>query len=144
MRNNIVCLSQRDLTKAWSQQLSAELTIKFGCIDDAHQLLQDFQPELMVLDIRDEPEALATVEMFGRWQPRLRTLLIVADDCEEKQLMHYLLAGAMGYVRTTELNNQLQRAILAVQQGQAWIPRQAVSSFINTITSLGQRPPALS
>ncbi len=112
--------------------------ISFGSPDEIRMLVSRLRPDVVVFDIRENKEGLAQVEALRRWQPRVRILLIVDDKEDDQVLLRYLFAGVMGYVTQSHLPMRMGAAILAVNQGQAWVPRQAVTHFIDAMAALDQ------
>lgn len=135
MKIKVVCLSD---DKALAPCLGdlAEFDLDHGTREDAATLLRNHHPDVVVLDIREYHGALALVEALRRWQTGVRILLIVDDQEDDQVLLRLLFAGVMGYVNHSHVPTRLRAAVLAVQQDQAWVPRQAVTHFIDTIAAL--------
>lgn len=137
MKIKVTCLSADKGLEHYLQSPD-EFELSIGLPQEARALLNCSQPDVIVLDIRGHHEALALVEAVRGWQPGGRTLLLVDDKEDEQVLLRFLFAGAMGYIHQSHIASRLRAAVLAVQQDQAWVPREVVAHFIDTLTALKQ------
>ncbi len=135
MKTKVVCLTTDRGLEQVLQSLG-EFELNIGSQQEARALLNYSNPDVVVLDIRGRHEALALVEAMRRWQPGARILLFVDDKEDDQVLLRFLFAGAMGYIHQSHIASRLRTAILAVQQDQAWVPRQVISHFIDTLAAL--------
>ncbi len=137
MNNRVLCLSNDNGLAARLGTLDG-LDLKHASPSHAQTWLESIHPDVVVLDIRDDSAALTRIEALQRWQPGVRILLIVDEQEDDQVLLRFLFAGVVGYITHLQAQRCLHTTIVALQQNQAWLPRQMVSQLIDTITTLNK------
>ncbi len=68
-------------------------------------------------------------------------LLFVRENFDRKQAFSLLRLGAKGLLSYADTKHQLARALQAVARGGFWVPRELLSSFVDSVLRSGRRRP---
>ncbi|GAB4265290.1 MAG: hypothetical protein Kow0065_16110 [Methylomicrobium sp.] len=60
-------------------------------------------------------------------------ILFVTDRMNEEEIIDCLISGAQGYLQIDELDKYADKAINAVKQGEAWIPRRIAALMLDKL-----------
>jgi DNA-binding NarL/FixJ family response regulator len=109
--------------------------------DQAVQSYADFQPDLVLMDLRMPVKdgVQATTEIRHRF-PAARILMLTTFDGDE-DIHRALEAGAQGYVLKNSTGETLIPALRAIAAGQHWIPKEVATrlAFRKTFQELTDR-----
>lgn len=134
MALRIVCLSSNASIRRYVADALPSHALYFGLPEEANILLNNYQPDIILVDMINQPNGVTLVDCLHKMRINTPLILVVKDIDNEEQLMQFLFAGAIGYVQFSHLKNTLSKAVEAVSQGQAWVPRKSVSLLIDTVT----------
>ncbi len=65
------------------------------------------------------------------------SLVVVGENLPEEAVFHCLLAGAKGYQEFRTLPDYLERLMLAISRGEAWVSRKMVSKLLDALRERG-------
>ncbi|MBI4455037.1 MAG: response regulator transcription factor [Acidobacteria bacterium] len=104
-------------------------------LPDETQIVAQFMPDVVVFDISTvQIELPMFVRTCKQVSPHTKLLVIGANDNAEV-VTRALRAGAKGYLNILCFPDEIISATKAVHGGNAWIPRRAMSEFIDEIAS---------
>jgi DNA-binding NarL/FixJ family response regulator len=79
-------------------------------------------------------EGFALLRALAGEYPAPSTILLTDKSVLEEQIIQGMNAGARGYINYEALSSQLVKAVRAVGQGEAWIPRQTLGRILDRAT----------
>lgn len=96
----------------------------------------NFQPDVVLVDIGTfEKSAQALEELVQKHSREVPVLLLTREDGLE-MLLAGLKGGAVGFVKLSASINDLQRAILAVAEGNTWCDAKAFQRVMSFLPAL--------
>lgn len=102
-------------------------------------MLQKVQAEMLLLDLTSlGVEGVKGIFKFSRLYPSLLIIVLSASPSIKEELA-VLKAGARGYCNQNISAELLRKAVKKVQQGEVWITRKLIPSFIEEVATLNQR-----
>jgi DNA-binding NarL/FixJ family response regulator len=98
--------------------------------DEAQRLIQELQPDIVLLDIRmPGPSALSTVQFIKNNFPKIKTIILSAYD-DEIYVRSLIPLGISGYILKDEVPETLIRAITAIQNGDTWFSHKIIEILV--------------
>jgi DNA-binding NarL/FixJ family response regulator len=61
------------------------------------------------------------------------SVVVIADELSEKEVLNCLLAGANGYQQLNELSDYAIRLVTAMDAGEAWITRRMTATLLTSL-----------
>jgi DNA-binding NarL/FixJ family response regulator len=107
-----------------------------ACIQEVAELfskLNDTEPSIVLIDFSLISEA--SYSMFAelrRSHPKTQ-IIFLCDEADQVKLLDAFRHGASGYLETKDREAFLAKAIQAVSDGEAWVPRQFVSKIVERL-----------
>jgi DNA-binding NarL/FixJ family response regulator len=94
------------------------------------------RPRILLLDLRlSEGEGVALLPVLRRKSPRTRVLLLTSR-ASEAHILDALSHGARGFLERKAVATFLAKAVVAVDAGEAWVPRRMVGKIVERLASL--------
>lgn len=109
-------------------------------VRDALDVLDDFQPALLMLDLGlGDDFALAALPRLRQAAPQAR-ILVLTSMPEDLYAERCLRAGADGFVAKTSLSTTLLDAVHTVLAGQIWVSPERRDALLRRATGRGATP----
>jgi len=110
-----------------------EIVAEVGTADEALQVAEEHQPDVLVMDIRlpGESGIVACEKIVARW-PDIKVIMLTSFD-DDSLIFKALQAGASGYVLKQVGNQSLIDALDAVRQGKAMLDPSVTLRLIDHI-----------
>lgn len=94
------------------------------------------RPRVLLLDLRlSEGDGVALLPVLRRKSPRTRVLLLTSR-ASEARILDALSCGARGSLDRKAAPTFLAKAVMAVDAGEAWVPRRMVGKIVERLASL--------
>jgi DNA-binding NarL/FixJ family response regulator len=116
---------RREVRKILEEITGVEVTGEAGNRRELFELLRQFSPKLVILDISlPDLRAREGIQLIKSHCPETKVLIMVMDQGSE-YLAHGLAAGAAGVLPKQYVAGQIAPAIAAIRQGKIYLPPQA-------------------
>lgn len=116
---------RQELRKILEEIPGIKVTGEAGNRQELFELLEQSQPEMVILDISIPGlRAGEGTQLIKGQYPKIKVLIMVMDH-EREYLDHGLAAGAAGILPKQYLAGQISRAIATVRQGKIYLPPPA-------------------
>jgi len=100
-------------------------------VADTFTKLNDTEPTIALIDFSLVSEArYAMLAELRRSHPKTKVIFL-CDGADQTKLIDAFRHGASGYLETKDRDAFLAKAIQAVSNGEAWVPRQFVSKIVD-------------
>ena len=118
--------------------LSRHINIQvIACVNDVADIftkLTDAEPTIVLIDFSVVGEAhYAMLAELRRSHPKTRVIFL-CDGADQTKLIDAFRHGASGYLETKDREAFLAKAIHAVSDGEAWVPRHFVTKIVERLT----------
>lgn len=119
--------------------LAAEQTVEvLGVVTgglEAIAATAELKPRILLFDFNLlQQDAALLLSSVRRNSPSTRVILLT-DCLSEAEILETLLHGAAGYIDTNNIAAFLLKAIRAVDEGEAWLPRRMLAEIVNRLNS---------
>ena len=102
-------------------------------IAEAFNKLSDTEPCIVLIDFTLLNEAnYSMLTELRRSHPKTQAIFL-CDSIDQAKLIDAFRHGASGYLETKDREAFLAKAIQAVADGEAWVPRQFVSKIVERL-----------
>lgn len=102
-------------------------------IAEIYNKLSDTEPCIVLLDFTLLSEAnYSMLTELRRSHPKTQVIFL-CDSIDQAKLIDAFRHGASGYLETKDREAFLAKAIQAVSDGEAWVPRQFVSKIVERL-----------
>ena len=103
-------------------------------VADIFTKLTDIEPTIVLIDFSVVSEAhYAMLAELRRSHPKT-SVIFLCDGADQTKLIDAFRHGASGYLETKDREAFLAKAIQAVSNGEAWVPRQFVTKIVERLT----------
>ncbi|MCU1492000.1 MAG: two component transcriptional regulator, LuxR family protein [Acidimicrobiaceae bacterium] len=104
-----------------------------GGVADAYCLIEERQPDVVVIDYRlpDGDGASATVEIVRRW-PGTKVVMLSAEGGDEL-LALAIRAGCFGFLPKERAGAELATAVRAAQRGEFFVPTDVLAGLLERL-----------
>ena len=107
-----------------------------ACVNDIADIfakLTDTDPTIALIDFSVVSEArYAMLTELRRSHPNTKVIFL-CDGADQSKLVDAFRQGAAGYLETKDRDAFLAKAIQAVSNGEAWVPRTFVSKIVERL-----------
>jgi DNA-binding NarL/FixJ family response regulator len=107
-----------------------------ACVNDVADIftkLNDTEPTIALIDFAVVSEAhYAMLTELRRSHPKTKVILL-CDGADQTKLIDAFRHGASGYLETKDRDAFLAKAIQAVNDGEAWVPRHFVTKIVERL-----------
>lgn len=108
-----------------------------ACVNDVPDIftkLNDTEPAIALIDFSAVSEAhYAMLAELRRSHPKTKVILLCDGD-DQSKLIDAFRHGASGYLETKDRDAFLAKAIQAVGNGEAWVPRHFVTKIVERLS----------
>ena len=108
-----------------------------ACVNDVADIfakLTDTEPTIALIDFSIVSEAnYAMLAELRRSHPKTKVIFL-CDGADQTKLIDAFRHGASGYLETKDRAAFLVKAIQAVSDGEAWVPRHFVTKIVERLT----------
>ena len=108
-----------------------------SCVNDVADIftkLTDTEPTIVLIDFSVVSEAhYAMLTELSRSHPKTKVIFL-CDGADQSKLIDAFRHGASGYLETKDREAFLAKAIQAVINGEAWVPRHFVTKIVERLT----------
>ena len=108
-----------------------------ACVNDVADIfptLTDTEPTIALIDFSVVSEAhYAMLTELRRSHPKTKVIFL-CDGADQSKLIDAFQHGASGYIETKDREAFLAKAIQAVSNGEAWVPRHFVTKIVERLT----------
>lgn len=107
-----------------------------ACVNDVADIftkLNDTEPTIALIDFSVVSEAhYAMLAELRRSHPKTKVIFL-CDGADQAKLIDAFRHGASGYLETKDREAFLAKAIQAVSDGEAWVPRHFVTKIVERL-----------
>ena len=107
-----------------------------ACVNDVADIfatLTDTETTIVLIDFSVVSEAhYAMLAELRRSHPTTKVIFL-CDGADQSKLIDAFRHGASGYLETKDREAFLAKAIQAVSNGEAWVPRQFVGKIVDSL-----------
>lgn len=107
-----------------------------ACLNDANDLftrLTETEPMIVLIDYTAITEAhYPLLTQLHRSYPKTKVILL-CEGVEQAKIIEVFRYGASGYVEAKDREDFLTKAIYAINDGEAWVPRLFASNIIDRL-----------
>ena len=107
-----------------------------ACVNDVADIftkLNDTEPTIALIDFSVVSEAhYAMLAELRRSHPKTKVIFL-CDGADQAKLIDAFRHGASGYLETKDRDAFLAKAIQAVSDGEAWVPRHFVTKIVERL-----------
>lgn len=108
-----------------------------ACVNDVADIftkLNDAEPTIALIDFSAVSEShYAMLAELRRSHPKTKVILLCDGD-DQSKLIDAFRHGASGYLETKDRDAFLAKAIQAVGNGEAWVPRHFVTKIVERLS----------
>jgi len=108
-----------------------------ACVNDVADIfskLTEIEPTIALIDFSVVSEAhYAMLTELRRCHPKTKVIFL-CDGADQTKLIDAFRHGASGYLETKDREAFLAKAIHAVSDGEAWVPRHFVTKIVERLT----------
>ncbi len=118
---------------ALSRQKDIQVIACVNDVADIFSKLTDTEPTIVLIDFSVVSEAHhAMLTELRRSHPKSK-LIFLCDGVDQTKLVDAFRHGASGYIETKDREAFLAKAIQAVSNGEAWVPRHFVTKIVERL-----------
>ena len=137
-RVSLIIVGSQASIAASLMTLSRQKNIQvIACVNDVADIftkLTDTEPIIVLIDFSVITEAhYAMLAELRRSHPNTKVMFL-CDGTDQTKLIDAFRHGASGYLEAKDRETFLVKAIQAVSNGEAWVPRQFVSKIVDRLT----------
>jgi DNA-binding NarL/FixJ family response regulator len=119
---------------ALSQHKNIQLIACVNDVADIFSKLTDSEPTITLIDFSLVSEAhYAMLAELRRTHPKTKVIFL-CDGADQAKLIDAFRHGASGYLEAKDRDAFLAKAIQAVSNGEAWVPRHFVTKIVERLT----------
>jgi DNA-binding NarL/FixJ family response regulator len=100
---------------------------------DLPQFLADQEFKLALVGLHGDKLPLPLVGTIHGLRPDVR-LIVMGPDADDESILQAISAGAKAYLEASSTPQQVEQAIMIVNQGSIWAPRRVLSIFVDRAT----------
>jgi DNA-binding NarL/FixJ family response regulator len=101
-------------------------------------------PDLLLLDIDDFSADEAPFQIaYLLSQAQATRVLLLTSGVDYPLILDALAAGARGYLDHTQIDGFLAKAVVKVNEGEAWVPRKMVGKILDRLVDTSFSRPVL-
>ena len=97
------------------------------------QFLADQEFKLALIGLHGDKLPLPLVGTIHGMRPDVR-LVVMGPDADDEVILQAITAGAKAYLEASASPQQVEQAIMIVNQGSIWAPRRILSIFVDRAT----------
>jgi DNA-binding NarL/FixJ family response regulator len=97
------------------------------------QFLADQEFKLALIGLHGERLPLPLVGTIHGLRPEVK-LVVMGPDADDEVILQAITAGAKAYLEASASPQQVEQAIMIVNQGSIWAPRRVLSIFVDRAT----------
>ena len=97
------------------------------------QFLPDQEFKLALIGLHGDKLPLPLVGTIHGMRPDVR-LVVMGPDADDEVILQAITAGAKAYLEASASPQQVEQAIMIVNQGSIWAPRRVLSIFVDRAT----------
>jgi DNA-binding NarL/FixJ family response regulator len=97
------------------------------------QFLADQEFKLALIGLHGDKLPLPLVGTIHGMRPDVR-LVVMGPDADDEVILQAITAGAKAYLEASASPQQVEQAIMIVNQGSIWAPRRVLSIFVDRAT----------
>ena len=136
-RVSLIIVGSQASIAASLMALSRDRNIQvIACVSDVADIftkLNDTEPTIALIDFSLVSEArYAMLAELRRSHPKTKVIFL-CDGADQSKLIDAFRHGASGYLETKDREPFLAKAIQAVNDGEAWVPRHFVTKIIERL-----------
>jgi len=124
-----------DRTNRIKSELSA-VQANVSCVDDevkALNVLEQSSSVVVLLNFNMMQQQTAEyIEVLVRANSTC-SIVVIADELAEKEILNCLLAGAKGYQQLNQLKEYSNRLVTVMDAGEAWITRRMTATLLDSL-----------
>ena len=119
---------------ALSRDKNIQVTACVNDVADIFTKLTDTEPTIVLIDFSFVSEAhYAMLTELRRSHPKSKVIFL-CDGADQTKLIDAFRHGALGYIETKDREAFLAKAIQAVSNGEAWVPRHFVTKIVERLS----------
>ncbi|MGH7817838.1 MAG: response regulator [Candidatus Binatia bacterium] len=111
-----------------------------ACVSDVADIygaITETEPTIVLIDFTAVSEShYALLTEIRRSLPKTRVIFL-CDDADQTKLIDAFRYGASGYLEAKDNDVFLAKAVRAVSNGEAWVPRRFVTKIVERLTQTG-------
>jgi len=124
-----------DKTDQVKSELSA-VQANVSCVDD----------EVKALNVLEQSSSVVVLLNFNMMQEQTAeyikvlvkansacSIVVIADELTEKEILNCLLAGAKGYQQLSQLKEYSNKLVTVMDAGEAWITRRMTATLLDSL-----------
>jgi DNA-binding NarL/FixJ family response regulator len=100
---------------------------------DLPQFLADQEFKLALVGLHGDKLPLPLVGTIHGLRPDVR-LIVMGPEADDESILQAISAGAKAYLEASSTPQQVEQAIMIVNQGSIWAPRRVLSIFVDRAT----------
>jgi DNA-binding NarL/FixJ family response regulator len=97
------------------------------------QFLADQEFKLALIGLHGDKLPLPLVGTIHGMRPDVK-LIVMGPDADDEAILQAVTAGAKAYLEASATPEQVEQAIMIVNQGSIWAPRRVLSLFVDRAT----------
>jgi DNA-binding NarL/FixJ family response regulator len=97
------------------------------------QFLADQEFKLALVGLQADKLPLPLVSTIHGMRPDVR-LIVMGPEADDESILQAISAGAKAYLEVSSTPQQVEQAIMIVNQGSIWAPRRVLSIFVDRAT----------
>jgi DNA-binding NarL/FixJ family response regulator len=101
------------------------------------QFLADQEFKLALIGLHGDHLPLPLVGTIHGMRPDVR-LIVMGPDTDDEVVLQAISAGAKAYLEASATAQQVEQAIVIVNQGSIWAPRRVLSIFVDRATKISR------
>lgn len=103
--------------------------------------IADRRPGILLIDIALLRESRYSQLTILRYLSPGTRCIMLCEQATESDILDALSHGALGYLRTTDIDKFLAKSVRAVTAGEAWVPRHITTLIAERLVELSPRVP---
>ncbi|OUR86227.1 hypothetical protein A9Q85_06405 [Cycloclasticus sp. 44_32_T64] len=124
-----------DKTDQIKSELSA-VQANVSCVDDevkALNVLEQSSSVVVLLNFNMMQEQTAEYTKVLVKANSACSIVVIADELTEKEILNCLLAGAKGYQQLSQLKEYSNKLVTVMDAGEAWITRRMTATLLDSL-----------
>ena len=111
-----------------------------ACVNDVADIfgkISETEPVIVLIDFTVVSEShYALLSEIRRCHPKTKVIFL-CDGADQTKLIDAFRYGASGYLEAKDNDVFLAKAVRAVSNGEAWVPRRFVTKIVERLTQTG-------
>jgi DNA-binding NarL/FixJ family response regulator len=103
------------------------------------EALEDTSFDIVMLGLQEPLASFDILANLRLTRPQLK-LIVMGADGDEETIISAIAAGAKGYLEEKATPRQVIHCIEVVQSGSIWAPRKVLSSFVDRLLQVSDKP----